>query len=91
MIKILVATATVGMLAALSLAPQSAQADCVELTATAQGATQGIATRKAERRLRRYIRRNLDDARVQVDSTECIGWGEGGGRPACESSAIACR
>jgi hypothetical protein len=91
MSKLLIATATVGMLAALSLAPPSAQADCVELTATAQGATQNIATRQAERKLRRYIRRNLDDARVQYDETECVGWGEGGGRPTCESLAIACR
>ena len=93
MIKILVATATVGMLAALSLAPQSAQADCVELTATAHGATQAMATRRAERRLRRYISRNLTGARVDYDddSTECTGWGVEGFRATCESSAIVCR
>jgi hypothetical protein len=90
--KILFATAAVGMLAAFSLAPQQAQArDCVRLTATAQGVTQGIATRKAERRLQRYISRNLAGARVGDHSTSCTGWGEEGFRAACESSAIACR
>ena len=94
MIKILVATATVGMLAAFSLAPQQAQAqDCSILTATAHGATQAMATRRAERRLRRYISRNLTGARVDYDdnSTECTGWGVEGFRATCESSAIVCR
>ena len=93
MIKILVATAAVGMLAAFSLAPQQAQAqDCSILTATAHGATQAMATRRAERRLRRYISRNLTGARVDYDDdTECTGWGVEGFRATCESSAIVCR
>jgi hypothetical protein len=90
--KILVATAAFGMLAAFSLAPQQAQArDCVRLTATAHGATQGFATRRAERRLQRYISRNLAGARVGHYSTSCTGWGVEGFRAACESSAIVCR
>ena len=54
MSKILIAVA-VGAVAAFSLAPQPAQArHCSMVTATAPGVTQGIATRKADRRLRRY-------------------------------------
>ena len=92
MSKMLVAAAAVGMLAAFSLAPQQAQArSCLSLAVTAHGATQGIATNRAERRLQRYVSRNLTGARVGHDSTSCTGWGAKGVRPACESTAIACR
>jgi hypothetical protein len=58
MSKILVAATAVGMLAALSLAPQQVQArNCSMLTTdTAHGATQGIATNRAERILQRYVK-----------------------------------
>ena len=60
MSKLLVAAVAVGAMAAFNLAPQPAQArHCSMVTATAQGVTQGIATAKAQWRLRRYATRNL--------------------------------
>ena len=54
MSKLLVAAVAVSVIAAFSLAPQTAQArQCSIVTATAHGATQGIATRKADRRASR--------------------------------------
>ena len=92
MSKILVAATAVGMLAAFSLAPQQVQArNCSMLTTdTAHGATQGIATNRAERILQRYVTRNHAGARLGHVSTNCSGWGVEGLRPACKSSAIAC-
>jgi hypothetical protein len=89
--KFLVATITVSAIAAFNLAVQPAQArSCSMVTVTAKGATQGIATRKAERRLQRYARRDLSGERVGHESTTCQGWGVEGFRPACERSAIVC-
>ena len=60
MSKLLVAAVAVGVIAAFNLAPQPAQArHCSLVKATTQGLTQGVATRRADRRLRRYARRNL--------------------------------
>jgi hypothetical protein len=89
--KLLVMTITVGAIAAFNLAVQPAQArTCSMATVTAKGATQGIATRKAERRLDRYARRDLSGAHVGHESTTCQGWGTASGRPTCERSAIVC-
>jgi hypothetical protein len=62
------------------------------VTATAQGATQGIATRKADRRLQRYVTKNLSGWSVRSGpSNSCQGWGDGQGlRPTCQSAAVVC-
>jgi hypothetical protein len=90
--KFLVAAVTVSAIAAFNLAPQLAEArSCSSVTASARGATQGIATIKAQARLNRYVRRNLSGARMGHESTNCQGWGAGEGvRPYCERSAIVC-
>jgi hypothetical protein len=90
MSNLVIAAVAVGAIAVVSLAPQSAQARCSVVTVTASGATQGIATRKAERRLQRHVTRNLTGARVGHASTACEGWGVAGVRPVCRRSAIVC-
>ena len=92
MSRILFTATAVGMLAAFTVAPQQVQArNCSMLTTgTAHGATQGIATNRAERVLQRYVTRNHAGARLGHVSTNCSGWGVEGLRPACKSSAIAC-
>jgi hypothetical protein len=87
--KLLMAFA-VGAIAAVGLVAQEAQARCSLVTVTASGATQGIATRKAERRLQRHVTRNLAGARVGHARTNCQGWGTAGVRPVCKRSAIVC-
>jgi hypothetical protein len=93
--KLIVAAVAVGAIAALSLAPQPAQARCSIVTVTAKGATQGIATFKAERRVQRYVRQNVTGARVGHASTTCQGWLAGRGvegvRPVCQRAAVVCR
>jgi hypothetical protein len=95
MCKSLVAAIAVGAIAAFNLAPQPAHARCSIVTVTAKGATQGIATFKAERRLLRYVRRDATGARVGHASTNCQGWLAGRGvegiRPVCQRSAVVCR
>ena len=90
--KLLVAAVAVGAIAAFNLAPQPAQArHCSMVTARAQGVTQGIATRRADRRLRRYVTGNLSGWGVRAGPRNaCQGWGVEGVRPACKSAAIVC-
>ena len=92
MSKLLVAAVAVGVIAAFNLAPQSAQArHCSLVKATTQGLTQGVATRRADRRLRRYARRNLSGWHVVAGPRNaCQGWGENGLRPSCKSAAVVC-
>lgn len=90
MSKSLIAAVAVCTIVAFNLAPQSARAgSCSSVTATARGVTQGVATTKAQWRLKRYVRHNLGGARVGHASTACQGWGTKG-RPSCERSAIVC-
>jgi hypothetical protein len=90
--KLLVAAVAVGAIAAFYLAPQPAQArHCSIVTATAHGATQGIATTRADRRMRRYVTRNLGGWGVRAGPRNaCQGWGVEGVRPACKSAAVVC-
>ena len=94
MSKLLIAAVALSAIAAVNLVPQPAQArHCSLVTATAQGLTQGVATRRADRRLRRYARRNLSGWHVVAGPRNaCQGWGTAGGgiRPACQSQAIVC-
>ena len=92
MSKLVVAAVAVGAIAAFNLAPQPAQArHCSMVTATAQGVTQGIATTKAQWRLRRYATRNLSGWGVRAGPRNaCQGWGVEGVRPTCKSAAILC-
>jgi hypothetical protein len=92
MTKLLLTAVAVGAIAAFNLAPQPAEArHCSGVTATAHGATQGIATRRADRRLQRYVTRNLSGW-VLVDGPRhaCQGWGAEGVRPSCQSAAVVC-
>jgi hypothetical protein len=92
MSKLLVAVVAFGTIAALNLAPQPAQArHCSMVTATAHGATQGLATRRADRRLRHYVTHNLSGWGVRAGPRNaCQGWGVEGMRPACKSAAVVC-
>ena len=92
MSKLLVAAVAVSAIAAFNLAPQPAQArHCSILTTTAQGATQGIATRRADRRLQRYVTKNLSGWGVRAGPRNaCQGWGAEGLRPSCKSEAVVC-
>ena len=92
MSKLQVAAVAVGVIAAFNLAPQPAQArHCSIVTATAHGATQGIATRKADRRMQRYVTSNLSGWGVRSGPRNaCQGWGVEGVRPACKSAALVC-
>jgi hypothetical protein len=92
MSKLLVAAVAVGAIAAFNLAPQAAQArHCSIVKATAQGVTQGIATRRADRRLERYVTRNLSGWGVRAGPRNaCQGWGVEGVRPTCKSAAVVC-
>ena len=94
MSKLLVAAVAVSAIAAFNLAPQAAQArHCSMVTATAQGFTQGMATRRADRRLQRYVTSNLSGWGVVAGPRNvCQGWGTAtaGVRPACQSQAIVC-
>ena len=94
MSKLLVAAVAVGAMAAFNLAPQPAQArHCSLVTATAQGLTQGMATRRADRRLRRYARHNLSGWDVVAGPRNaCQGWGAAGAgvRPTCKAGAVVC-
>jgi hypothetical protein len=91
MSKILIATTAVAAIVAFNFAPVLAQArSCARVMVEAHGATQGIATRKADRRLDRYITRDVSGARMGHASTSCKGWGAGGLRPTCTRSAIVC-
>ena len=80
MSKLLVAAVAVGIIAAFNLAPQPAQArHCSIVTTTAHGATQGIATRRADRRVQRYVTKNLSGWGVRAGpSNACQGWGAEG-------------
>jgi len=90
--KFLVAAFVISAITALDLAPQLVLArSCSAVAATARGVTQGIATTKAQWRLNRYVRHNLNGARMGHAATNCQGWGAGKGvRPSCERSAIVC-
>jgi hypothetical protein len=89
--KFLIAAVMISAIAASNLAPQVAQArSCSSVTTTARGVTQGIATTKAQWRLNRYVRHNLNGARVGHAHSSCQGWGKEGVRPSCERSAIVC-
>jgi hypothetical protein len=92
MSKLLVAAVAVGVIAAFNLAPQPAQArHCSIVKTTAQGVTQGIATRRADRRLQRYVTHNLSGWGVRAGPRNaCQGWGVEGLRPACKSAAVVC-
>lgn len=92
MSKLLAAALALGAIAAFNLAPQAAQArHCSIVTAPAHGATQGIAARRADRRLQRYVTRNLSGWIVRDGPRhECQGWGAEGVRPACRSAALVC-
>ena len=92
MSKLLIAAVAVGVIAAFNLAPQPAQArHCSLVTATTPGLTQGVATRRADRRLRRYARRNLSGWHVVAGPRNaCQGWGENSLRPSCKSAAVVC-
>jgi hypothetical protein len=90
--KVWVAAVAIGAIAAFNLASQLAQArQCSLVTATALGATQGIATERADRRLKRYVTRNLSGWGVRAGPRHsCQGWGVEGLRPACKSAAVVC-
>ena len=92
MSKLLVAAVAVGVIAAVNLAPQAAQArHCSIVKTTAQGATQGIATRRADRRLQGYVTHNLSGWGVRAGPRNaCQGWGVEGLRPTCKSAAVVC-
>jgi hypothetical protein len=92
MSKLLIAAVAAGAIAAFNLAPQPAQArHCSMVTATALGATQGIATRRADRRLQRYVTGNLSGWGVRAGPRNaCQGWGVTSVRPTCKSAAIVC-
>ena len=92
MSKLLVAAVALGAIAAINLAPQPAQArHCSIVKAEARGATQGIATRRADRRLQRYVTRNLSGWGVRAGPRNaCQGWGVEDVRPACKSAALVC-
>jgi hypothetical protein len=92
MSKLLVAAVAVSAIAAFNLAPQPAQArHCSLVTATARGATEGMATRRADRRLQRYVTRNLSSWHVRAGPRNaCQGWGVEGIRPDCKSAAVVC-
>jgi hypothetical protein len=92
MSKLVVAAVAVGAIAAFNLAPQPAQArHCSVVKASAQGVTQGIATRRADRRLERYVTSNLSGWGVRAGPRNaCQGWGAEGVRPTCKSAALVC-
>ena len=92
MSKLLVAAVAVCAIAAFNLAPQPAQArHCSILTTTAQGATQVMATRRADRRLQRYVTKNLSGWGVRAGPRNaCEGWGAESLRPSCKSAAVVC-
>ena len=91
MSKLLVAAVAVGVIAAFNLAPQPAQArHCSIVTTTAHGATQGIATRRADRRVQRYVSRTFMIRGVRAGGNTCQGWGAEGVRPACKSASVVC-
>ena len=94
MSKLLVAAVAVSAIAAFNLAPQAAQArHCSMVTATAQGFTQGMATRRADRRLQRYVTSNLSGWGVVAGPRNaCQGWWTTGAnlRPTCKSAALVC-
>jgi hypothetical protein len=89
--RILIVTTAVAAIVGFNLAPKLAQArSCASVMVEAHGATQGIATRKADRRLDRYVTRDVSGARMGHASTSCKGWGVEGLRPTCTRSAIVC-
>jgi hypothetical protein len=92
MTKLLLAAVAVGAIAAFNIAPQPAQArHCSIVKTVAHGATHGIATRRADRRLQRYVTRNLSGWSVRAGPRNaCQGWGVEGLRPACKSAAVVC-
>ena len=92
MSKLLVAALAVGVIAVFNFAPQPAQArHCSIVTATAHGTTQGIATRRADRRVQRYVTGNLSGWGARAGpSNACQGWGVDGLRPSCKSAAVVC-
>ena len=58
--KILIATIAFAAIAAFNLVPELAQAGtCSRVMIEAHGATQGIATRKTDCRLNRYVTRDV--------------------------------
>ena len=92
--KLVVAAVAVGVIAVFNLVPQPAQArNCSILTATAQGATQTIAINRADRRIRRYARRNLSGWGVEAGPrNDCQGWGsENNLRPTCQTAVVVCQ
>jgi len=91
MSKILIATIALAAIATFNFAPELAQAaSCSRVTVEAHGATQGIATRKTDRRLNRYVARDVSGGRMGHASTSCTGWGAKSLRPNCTRSAIVC-
>jgi hypothetical protein len=90
MTKLLVAAIAVGAIAAFNFIPQPAQArQCSIVTATAHGATQGIATRRADRRMLRYVTGGGGIVRAGPRHA-CQGWGVEGVRPSCKSAVVVC-
>jgi hypothetical protein len=88
--KLLVAAVAVGAIAAFNPQPAKAR-QCSGVTATAHGATQGIASRRADRRLQRYVARSLSGWGLRAGPRHaCQGWGVEGVRPSCKSAAIVC-
>ena len=91
MSKLLVAAVAVSAIAAFNLAPQPVQArHCSLVTATAQGLTQGAATRRADRRLRGYAKRNLSGWHVMAGPRNACPAGAGL-RRTCKAAAVVCK
>ena len=92
MSKFLIAV-VISAIAAFCLAPRPAQArHCSGVVATARGITQNIATNRAERRLNRYVRRNLSGWGVQAGPRNaCVASGVHGFRQTCKSGAVVCK
>jgi hypothetical protein len=79
MSRLPIATIAVAAIATFNLAPELAQArSCARVMVEAHGATQGIATRRADRRLDRYVTRDVSGARMGHTATSCKGWGAEG-------------
>jgi hypothetical protein len=90
MAKLLAAALAVGAIAAFNLDAQPAQArHCSVVTATARGATQGMATRRADRRLRRYVSHHGLGVRAGPRNA-CQGWGTSLVLPVCKSAVLVC-
>lgn len=85
--KLLLAGLALGALAAVSVVSQPANADhCFVVRATADARNPQVSTERSQKRLQKYIARNLSSLtgkHIGPVSTNCI-------RNACESTAIVC-